>query len=401
MAWAKAGTTTLGSAGDDLDITSMTANKFNQFLVHTLNTGGTSKHNFTFDNNDNTDYARRRSYNGAADSTDTSQVQIEYLGDEASDRFEVIYGSNITSEEKLNIHFAITGSTVPNRAEAVSKADITTNSGQYTRIDCNNTGGSGDFDTGSNISALGSELTPASATSIETGSIYIDTDTASRYWFDGSNWRGNPITYDNQAIIQNGSVGTSAPTTFSNFTVGNNPNRILVVACGSYNSNPDITGITWNGSESFTHITRKTRGTNYKVELWYLVNPTPTTANVVISSSGMGQMGAIVYSFYNVDQSAPIGAIVTKDESSASTTPFINITPTNTGSMIVDCWYNGANSATPNNDLTDGVNIICGGVDRSMASQYSLTPTIGSVNSMSRTSGIGNYVQIACEIKNG
>jgi hypothetical protein len=35
MAWNKLGTTTLGSAGDDLDITSMTANKFNQFMVHT------------------------------------------------------------------------------------------------------------------------------------------------------------------------------------------------------------------------------------------------------------------------------------------------------------------------------------------------------------------------------
>ena len=191
MAWAKLGTTTLGSAGDDLDITSMTANKFNQFLVHTLNTGGTSKHNFTFDNNNNTDYARRRSYNGAADSTDTSQVQIEYLGDEASDRFEVIYGSNIASEEKLNIHFAITRNTAgagnaPNRAEAVSKADTTTNSGQYTRIDCNNTGGSGDFDTNSNISALGSDGTESIV--VQDGAIYYDTDLNKEYVLYNNTW---------------------------------------------------------------------------------------------------------------------------------------------------------------------------------------------------------------------
>ena len=192
MAWNKLGTTTLGSAGDDLDITSMTTNTFNQFLVHTLNTGGTSKHNFTFDNNDNTDYARRRSYNGAGDSTDISQVQIEYLGDEASDRFEVIYGSNIASEEKLNIHFAVTRSTAndasaaTNRAEAVSKIDTTTNTGQYTRIDCNNTGGSGDFDTDSNISAIGSDGTEE--LNVQDGAIYYDTDLNKEYVLYNNTW---------------------------------------------------------------------------------------------------------------------------------------------------------------------------------------------------------------------
>jgi acyl CoA:acetate/3-ketoacid CoA transferase alpha subunit len=163
MAWTKNGTpTTLGSALDDMDITDLTAYNFNQFLVHSLAVSGTIKHNFQFDNNSNTDYARRRSNNGASDSTDTSQAQIEYNGDAAQDRFEIIYSCNINGEEKLQIHFDTTQGTAgaggaPNRAEAVSKCDVTTNTAQYTRIDCSNTGGTGNFDTSSNLSALGSD----------------------------------------------------------------------------------------------------------------------------------------------------------------------------------------------------------------------------------------------------
>jgi hypothetical protein len=163
MAWAKNGTPdTLGSSGDTLQITDLTANKFNQFMIHTLTTAGTIKHNFIFDNNTNTDYARRRSSNGAADSTDISQPQIEYFGDGTSDKFEIVYSCNISGQEKLNIHFlgnqnAAGSGTIPDRGEAVSKADTTTNSGQYTRVDCLNTGGGGNYDTDSNLSVLGTD----------------------------------------------------------------------------------------------------------------------------------------------------------------------------------------------------------------------------------------------------
>ena len=213
------------------------------------------------------------------------------------------------------------------------------------------------------------------------------------------------ITKDTQAIIQHGTAGYGSPDTFSSFTVGNNSNRALIVATGAYNASPDIISVKFNGTESFTHITRETRG-GYKVELWYLINPTVTTADVVIEwgtqsgfgGAGAGQMGAIAYSFYNVAQTSSIGTPVTKDESSASTSPFINITPATAGSMIIDSWFNGAGT-TVTNALTDGMDIICGGVDRNMASQYNLTPTIGSANSMSRTSGNDGYTQIAVEVK--
>jgi len=188
MAWGKAGSTTLESAGDDLDITSMTANDFNQFIVHSL-TSGNMKHNFRFDDNSGSVYARGRSYNSAGKSNDSSQAQIEYHGDASEDRFEVIYGINLTGEEKLQIHHCITqgasgAGTAPNRSLAVSKAVITD---QYTRVDCFNDGG-GSFDTGSNITVLGSDVTPVTAvsaigTNLQYNSLFVEKDTARRYWF--------------------------------------------------------------------------------------------------------------------------------------------------------------------------------------------------------------------------
>jgi len=100
----------------------------------------------------------------------------------------------------------------PNRKEHVWKKDTSTDTGQFTRLDIHNSN-SGGFTSGSNISALGSELTPASATSIETGSIYIDTDTASRWWYDGTNWNMRP-TYETDF-----SSSTGWTTVGSNVTI--------------------------------------------------------------------------------------------------------------------------------------------------------------------------------------
>jgi len=224
------------------------------------------------------------------------------------------------------------------------------------------------------------------------------------------------IEKDNQDIIQRGTATPSSGAggtglvsgTFSDFTVGNNTNRVLIVASGCYNASPDITGVTFNGDEDFEKIIGATLTANpFRLELWILYAPTVSTGDVVITygtdsttgsfEPGAGQTGAIVYSFFGVKQSSATGTPVTKS-AGASTSPFIAITPATVGSMIIDCWFAGAGSPVPNNDLTDGMNIICGGVDRSMASQYDLEPTIGSANNMSRTSGNSSYAQIAVEI---
>lgn len=160
MAWAKNGTTTLGSAGDDLDIDTLTSTKFNIILSHTLDTGGTTRQLLTFNNDTGSDYAHRNSDDGGSDITSTSQGDIDYWSSTfADEKFVVSYLINIATEEKLMTTFIMQSKTagagtIPNRREQVSKYVETTN--QITDIDINNTG-TGSYDTDSNITVLGTD----------------------------------------------------------------------------------------------------------------------------------------------------------------------------------------------------------------------------------------------------
>jgi hypothetical protein len=165
MAWGKNGTSnTLGSAGDDIDITDLTAYKFNQILMHVLeSTSSTYTPDMTFDNTGGNDYARRNETNGGTDTTLTNQAFIENgLGGIGTTTtvFTIDYVCNIDGEEKLiiydNIAAPIGASTAPSRAQGVAKKDITTDTVQFTRIDINNTD-SGSFPIDSNLSAIGSD----------------------------------------------------------------------------------------------------------------------------------------------------------------------------------------------------------------------------------------------------
>ena len=74
MAWGKAGSTTLATSGDDLDITSMTASKFNQYMAHVIATGA-KRPIMTF-NDQNSGHAYRYSGDGATDGTAISQSNM-------------------------------------------------------------------------------------------------------------------------------------------------------------------------------------------------------------------------------------------------------------------------------------------------------------------------------------
>tara|TARA_R110002051_G_scaffold309901_1_gene382787 strand:+ start:1061 stop:1543 length:483 start_codon:yes stop_codon:yes gene_type:complete len=160
MAWGKNGTPlTLGSALDDMDITDLVAKKFNVFLGHHLVSTGKAV-NITFNNNDNSVYSRRKSFNGGSDSTATSTALFDINLNGAADEFFIAYVCSISGEEKLvslwNVDTNTAGAgNAPTRHEWVGKfapspdADIT-------RIDTNNTV-TGEYAASSNITALGTD----------------------------------------------------------------------------------------------------------------------------------------------------------------------------------------------------------------------------------------------------
>jgi len=205
---------------------------------------------------------------------------------------------------------------------------------------------------------------------------------------------GGSITLD--AESNNHASASATSITISGFTVGNNSNKILIVSVGSYNPTPTVSGITWNSSENFTQI--NTVANNGRADLWYLVNPTSTTADIVVTySSSAGSRSAGVTSLYNVNQSTPIG--VTNTVTGTGGTIAGTITPTTTGSWIIDSAMSLTGLGAITDTLTAGFSNLIGGVDRSHGTQYSASPTINSANSMTWTNGQSSYAWAGAEIK--
>jgi len=191
----------------------------------------------------------------------------------------------------------------------------------------------------------------------------------------------SPVAFDAQAT--NNSATTEQSLTISGFTVADNGNRVLIVAVMTYNLSPVVSGITWNsGGEAFTQAATSVVGGDGRSDLWYLVNPTATTANIVVSwATNAGKKVIGVYSFYNAAQVDPIGA--TADATGIGTVIDVDVTPTVEGSIIVDSIAHLAGAgATLTDTLTAGWAIAVNNDNRYGGSQYSLTPTISSANAM-------------------
>lgn len=159
-AWEELGRTTLGVAGDTISVTSLPARDNLMIIVACFPTGGTINGGFRFNNDSGTNYARRFSDNGAADSTATSgtNIPMDSGAVAAYPFFCVANVTNISSLEKV-LNFFVTGtntagaSNVPVRRESIGK--WTNTSSQISRVDVINPAGTGDFAIGSVVIVLG------------------------------------------------------------------------------------------------------------------------------------------------------------------------------------------------------------------------------------------------------
>lgn len=161
MAWQKNGTPdTLGSSGDTLTISDLTAKIFNFFMLHALDGGTNLDFDFTFNANTNSVYAQRSSGGGGADGTLTSQASWTNAAVLASDNMIIQYVCSISGEEKLGLLFLVTentsgAATAPSRIEWVGKF-VPSPDADITRIDVDNTQ-TGSYQISSNLSALGTD----------------------------------------------------------------------------------------------------------------------------------------------------------------------------------------------------------------------------------------------------
>jgi len=196
MAWGKAGSTTLSSSGDALTTPTLSSNDTLQYLYHGLPTGGELTEYMTMGSGGTKDtgsnYANRKSSNGGSDSTFTSRANIVNAAKSGATtpEFGVGYIFNLAGEEKLlisqHINASANGSgTAPERSEAVGKHVQTSVVDDIISFD--NTG-SGDLASDSNLTVLGSDLTPTAGssfpTNVQVGSRAEITDSKKMYSFN-------------------------------------------------------------------------------------------------------------------------------------------------------------------------------------------------------------------------
>jgi len=162
MAWGKNGTPDTNS-GDVLTISNMVAKIFNIGLIHVLQNGQLGFRYFCNNVNTGTKYAERYSYDGGADGTEASRIDM-FLNSasETADQFAIVYGCFIVNEEKLMMGCTVTQNVAgkynaPHRVEYVAKYVPTSLNDTITRIDVDKGTDTGTFAASSNLSQLGTD----------------------------------------------------------------------------------------------------------------------------------------------------------------------------------------------------------------------------------------------------
>ncbi len=140
------------------------------------------------------------------------------------------------------------------------------------------------------------------------------------------------ITYDNSTDGGN-NKGTTTSLTYSH-TVGNGSNRLLLVNLIGDTAADDISSVTYAGAP-MTLVAKIQAPSNNWQYLYYLLNPSSGSNNVVITAGSPHYLISEAASWYNVKQSAQPDAFTTNTAAAASTSVTTSLTTVATGSLVV------------------------------------------------------------------
>lgn len=156
----------------------------------------------------------------------------------------------------------------------------------------------------------------------------------------------------------------SAATITTSVTVSGCTDCLMVIANqygSSSTTDDDVTGVTFNTSENATLACHQqiTSGANIlHADIWYLVNPTATTADVVVTWAGTGNSRAQGYSVLllsGVDQASPVDVACASTTQTLSASISVNHTTLTNNSWIVDSLHSSATTPTVGANQTSRV----------------------------------------------
>jgi len=273
--WKEVGRTTLGSASNDISVSSLADKKYYMILHSHLDNGTSMRIGNRVNNDSSSAYAERRSADGGSDNTNVNATEINITDavNTAENWLGVNYIANKSDKEKLQLsHYVGQNSSgagnAPKRTEVVSKFANTSDA--IDRWDSVRISGSGQSDTGSEVVVLGWDETDTHTTnfweelaSVELGSDNATLDsgtfTAKKYlWFQVYNQgsaghqlygrvnsisTGTPyttryskngaadvtLTSQNQMMLVQRSANTDTGRFINGFIINNSANEKLVI----------------------------------------------------------------------------------------------------------------------------------------------------------------------------
>jgi|14BtaG_2_1085337.scaffolds.fasta_scaffold00015_4 hypothetical protein len=154
--WKEVGRTTLGSAGDAVDITSLPDKRYYMVLANIINSGN-AQNKYRLNGDTGSNYANRYSTNGGSDSTFTCEAYFSSNPHQGSFKFSQLYISNVASNEKLVHHHSTSSSgsaasSCPERIFGVAKwANTSDVIDEFNMFN----GAGGDYASGTEVVVLG------------------------------------------------------------------------------------------------------------------------------------------------------------------------------------------------------------------------------------------------------
>ena len=118
--------------------------------------------------------------------------------------------------------------------------------------------------------------------------------------------------------------GTNVTSLSWSHTVAAGTNQILVVGVEYFRSPGTTVAVTWNGAALTSHGRAGPGNNEDFVELFYLINPTPATGNVVVTPVLSLTLRAGAQTWSNAAQSSPFRTLVSATGNSQ--TPSVNAT---------------------------------------------------------------------------
>lgn len=260
-------------------------------------------------------------------------------------------GAAIASSNTIDVSTLPSGgfSLIPFFFSGANKITLTTS--QHVAIAVEYSGGSG-----SNYVNVGSQNGLSGVNGLYTSAGFTWNSTTSYEQIFSIYAAGSSsITLDNLVPYENLNIATSY--TFS-MLVNSGSNPILIVAFNAFNqvgtNNSVVSSVTFNG----VNLTRAktqfiTDGSTFdsSYDIWYLINPSATTANVVLtftggSGGGITSIHAYAGSFFGLAQSSPLDATFAAWNQTGRTTHSDSVTTAVDNELVVDTFGLDATSIT-------------------------------------------------------